>query len=367
MVSNMVATLTFHRAVSYGAVLQAYALQKTLKDEGIETEILDYRCKFIEDLYYGRPKSIRKIAKQMVRLPWNLLKRRRFTSFMSEMLDMSDAVQKDELSLFSRKYSKIIVGSDQVWNTDLTGFDESYFLDFVDDPSARVAYAASIGTEKWGPNEEKRCLSLVQGISNLSVRESTASGYLCGLMGKEVPVVCDPTLLVGRETWQTIGSQMLRKTPYLLIYSLGRVGKGCLDWSLKYAKKNGLKVVAVHDSAIPCPKVKNIIDAGPREFVGLIAGSTMVVTDSFHGICLSIVMERQFVWFRDDEAGGVLSQRSSRIRDLLDCLSLESRVVRRGDPYPDTIDYSQVDSELDSMVRNSRKFLLGAIRSSSTG
>ena len=36
--------LTFHRAINYGACLQAYALKKYIKDQGNECDIIDYHC-----------------------------------------------------------------------------------------------------------------------------------------------------------------------------------------------------------------------------------------------------------------------------------------------------------------------------------
>ena len=39
--------LTFHRASNYGAVLQAYALQKVISDLGREAVIVDYRCRTV--------------------------------------------------------------------------------------------------------------------------------------------------------------------------------------------------------------------------------------------------------------------------------------------------------------------------------
>jgi len=38
-----IGTLTLHNANNYGAVLQAYALQKYLLNAGFETEIINYR------------------------------------------------------------------------------------------------------------------------------------------------------------------------------------------------------------------------------------------------------------------------------------------------------------------------------------
>ena len=43
--------LTFHRAVNYGAQLQAYALQRTVADLGAECELVDYICPAITKPY----------------------------------------------------------------------------------------------------------------------------------------------------------------------------------------------------------------------------------------------------------------------------------------------------------------------------
>ena len=43
--------LTFHRAHSYGAVLQCYALQQTLAQMEHEVWVIDYRQPYIENLY----------------------------------------------------------------------------------------------------------------------------------------------------------------------------------------------------------------------------------------------------------------------------------------------------------------------------
>ena len=48
---NKVGIITFHRAVNYGAVLQAYALQTIISKMGINCEIIDYRNDFLEKLH----------------------------------------------------------------------------------------------------------------------------------------------------------------------------------------------------------------------------------------------------------------------------------------------------------------------------
>jgi hypothetical protein len=46
--------LTFHYAYNYGAVLQAYALQETLHQMGVDPVIVDYRSPAIEAHNRGR-------------------------------------------------------------------------------------------------------------------------------------------------------------------------------------------------------------------------------------------------------------------------------------------------------------------------
>ena len=60
--------ITFHRALNYGAVLQAYALQHFLTEIDIDSKIIDYRCEEIE--YFYKPikanpiKNIKKFLKE---------------------------------------------------------------------------------------------------------------------------------------------------------------------------------------------------------------------------------------------------------------------------------------------------------------
>ena len=59
-----IAILTFHRALNFGANLQAFALQETILEK-YEACILDYRCPAIETFYFRR-KSVKDIIKSIV-------------------------------------------------------------------------------------------------------------------------------------------------------------------------------------------------------------------------------------------------------------------------------------------------------------
>lgn len=54
-------------------------------------------------------------------------------------------IKIDEIN--NLKIDKVIVGSDQVWNFELTDYDMNYFLPFVKS-ECRVSYSASAGSIK---------------------------------------------------------------------------------------------------------------------------------------------------------------------------------------------------------------------------
>jgi len=123
----------------------------------------------------------------------------------------------------SENYDAIICGSDQVWNPELTGESLlSYLLDFPEkEDLRRIAYAPSLGNdtldEKWH-DTFKRCL---MKFDSLSVREKSTCAQISSLVGKEIPFVLDPTLLLPREQWLKYSKNVEIKEPYLLVYSFG--------------------------------------------------------------------------------------------------------------------------------------------------
>ena len=69
-----------------------------------------------------------------------------------------------------------------------------------------------------------------------------------------------------------------------------------------------------------------IVDAGPREFIGLIERADFVVTDSFHGTAFSLLLEKQFINFgknSDDDRRSL----NVRLKNILEEYKLEERFV----------------------------------------
>ena len=145
-----IATLTYQRHDNYGAMLQCYALQKKLIDLGVETDVIDYVCKVSENpcsLSSLKANGVKRYITGIIGAATRLPRAKKFKEFRTR-LKMSITVTEKNISQMGASYDGYIVGSDNVWNSDITGLDEIYFLSFVGDKRRRASYAASIGSSK---------------------------------------------------------------------------------------------------------------------------------------------------------------------------------------------------------------------------
>ena len=150
---NKVGILTFHKAISYGAVLQSYALQNFMFNLGIDNEIVDYKCDYMVNRYQ---KTFRRTSNNAVKdFLWSIktasgVKAGRKTTyeFANKFLKMSRPYTKDTLASAKSEYKAFVTGSDQVWSPTCVGFDPAYFLTFADS-NQKYSYAASIAVKKY--------------------------------------------------------------------------------------------------------------------------------------------------------------------------------------------------------------------------
>jgi len=111
---KIIGTITFHWATNYGAVLQAYALQKYLQSLDVDTEIIDYvpkRIAIIERMSWMKNFRFREFRKEQL-----------IKDFRKNELRLSKKHYYNNRMLFEleNQYDCIVVGSDQVWNYGFT-------------------------------------------------------------------------------------------------------------------------------------------------------------------------------------------------------------------------------------------------------
>ena len=191
-----------------------------------------------------------------------------------------------------REYDCFLVGSDQVWNYHFAAeqFDD-YFLKFAA-PEKRNAICGSFGIEEIPEEWGKTYADALDQFAHISVREDAGVKIVKDLIGRDVPSLVDPVMMLSPEEWLRVAKKprVDISKPYVLKYYLGdREKSQKID---KWAEKNGYVVYELLN-----PKFPEIYSAGPGEFISLIRNAALVCSDSFHCVAFSIIFSKPFVVF----------------------------------------------------------------------
>lgn len=331
----MIGILTFYWADDYGAMLQAYALKKYLEMSGRQVKIIPYAPLRLSGRYRFVP-VIAFIKKEKIRYSFNYWmfrrnlsmgaafwkRRRNMRAFRRRYLTDEHPIKRaEDISL--RKYSCVFVGSDQVWNPEITvGFDDAYLGRVRDRGACRLAaYGASFGSARLPERERDELTEAIrENFAAISLREKRAADFMSECLQRAVANVLDPTLLLDRVEWERI-AKMPAEKDYILIYNTEQ-NERMMDYARALAKSYRKKVLTVSvQSGLPHrADVQVEVSGGPAEFLGYVQNAWCVVTNSFHGTAFSILMEKQFLVFAH-------SSRNERMESLLKKLGLEDRLV----------------------------------------
>ncbi len=338
MKKRRIGILTFHTAINYGAVLQAYALQQTLikmfPDD--EVKIIDFKTKEHVDAYkvFRRKKVslLKNLLIQVLTFPRNVLlfkRRKRFLKFVENKLLTTQRISsKDQMLKSPPEFDIYISGSDQVFNPRNKYYKE-YYLGFGKGSKRKVAYAPSCGISQFTVNEIQKINDLVLDFDVLSCRETSGAKMLSSIVKEEIPVVLDPVFLLTPDDWANVLRKPKYKRKYIFVYDLNG-GVELLEIAKKIAKETGLKIIC--QTQKPLAFYKNttmIFSSGPEDFLGLICGAEYVVTDSFHGTAFALLFQKPFYSYI------ALPNASSRIRSILEKLGLNEFLIEynKGDEF----------------------------------
>lgn len=367
-----VGILTFHFADNFGAVLQAYALQKVIKklDNKIDVDIIDFRPKSLTQIYDHSINIKRAIKKygylNTLGFLWNRIyyfipvekRLRTFEKFRKKYLQVSDITYKstDEIQSNSPEYDYYITGSDQVWNPIYIKYvGYSYFLDFVINNSKKIAYAASIAqpVEDQYINDYKKHINTFDYIS---IREKASLKFLHSITEKEIKVTLDPTFLIEKDEWDKIMRVPEINDKYILVYGI-QFNDELIELANRISEETGLKIVSFYSKKYFKNMVTSIKYKAPDDFLGYLSKAELVLTNSFHGTVFSIIYNKPFYTVPHTVTG-------SRMKDLLETFELQDRLIYRAadiDKVNYDIDFEKTAKILEEHKNGSLNFIKKAL------
>ena len=334
-----IAILTQPLGRNYGGILQAFALQTYLKQQGCSVVTIDRKkpLPIIEEPKLNSKQILKTIIGTLRNIPVNTDPEfiyEHLYVFKNNHLTMSSLFNEDQAVINHFKdnaYDLVIVGSDQVWRPKYSPSIGLYFGDFIEkaNSSARLmSYAASFGVDHWEfTNEESEyCKKLIQTFSTVTVREDSGINLCKKHFNIEADQVVDPTLLLKREDYE----QLLPRESSTLFS--GKVLNYVLDPDEK--KQNIAKTVATQLSkgvahVLPQDKsaIKRLYRVNPEKYIPIedwlqgFRDCEYVVTDSFHGCIFSIIFNKPFIAIGNAERG------LARFNTLFNMFELQDRLI----------------------------------------
>ena len=287
----LIGIITFLHNDNFGSALQAYALQRTVRELGFECIHLDYRPDRTEKIRNlltsgNSPKLVLEgIRKREVRAGQSGARRKSeaIPAFYQRRMRLSAPCRNQrELREASKDCSLLLCGSDQIWNP--VWLNPAYFLTFAGKDIPKAAYAASLGISRLPKAAKIRKIRRwTRDFRAISVREQEGADIFEQITGRKVPVMPDPVCLLSPEEWNEIAGKEPEGDPYLLCYFIGN-NPDYWERVRSLQMETGLRVLVLPVTAESYRSSYELLDgAGPEAFLAAVRGASLFCSDSYHG------------------------------------------------------------------------------------
>ena len=376
--------------MNFGSVLQSWATERAIEALGYEALTIDKRglssaiargrrSYYIEhlfdlNLYRAKLGFVGHRIRQKTHKEFGghiAARRAAFRAFEKSSFAYTPQTSTfSELAEMVSDCDAVVVGSDQLWlPVNIAG--AYYTLEWVQPPVRKLAYATSFGISELPERYMQRTSFFLKDFCAISVREDTGADIVEQACGKRPAVVCDPTMLLTAEDYrcELIDPAFEAPSePYVFCYFLGRN-----IWNRECAKglarDTGCKIVAIAhpDEYVAYDDTFADIypwNAGPAEWLALLAGARFVCTDSFHGSVFASLFNVPFFSFRRHEGMGAQST-NSRLDTLLSKIGARKRLCETPDAFQAAlshdIDWASINANAAAYRAESRMFLKAAL------
>ena len=333
--------LVYLWGINYGNAMTNYALHAFLEAQGKKIVVLDNYCTLT---------------------PVN-----QFKKFAEGHYTLSsEYFPNREYQMLNACCDTFVVGSDQTWNhmsAEYYHYGNYFLLDFVAEDKKKAAYAASFGMASAAvPAETGQ--KLYQRFQAISVREEFGVDICRDQYGVAAEVVLDPVFLPNPEVYDVLLSDTRKQEqePYIAVYFLNPTEeKRNLCLAIQQAL-GGIKIVNMMDAnlrgmdyyfrILEYDNIKTELEV--EEWLSYLRHASFVITDSYHGMCFSIIFEKEFI--------AVRNRQSARFNAFARYPELSDRIIGEDarcsvEMIGKRIDYRAVNRRLSEEIERSKAFI----------
>lgn len=340
--------------LNYGSALTNYALHETLTAMGKTVLMLEWP------------------TRQKITGAYPNTHTRRFAN---RHYEMSLRETYDNLERFNYHCESFILGSDQLWNYYSVKENGNYFfLDFVHPGKRKIAYATSFGhSVSFFPKERQMEISkYLQQFTAISVREKDGVDICRDIFGVHAVQTLDPVFICDPSAYEKAiaDAEVSETAPYVLAYILNPTQEK-REALLQVSKELGLPLRVILDGQENHEKNRAEMDLGEsvlgtigvEDWLYYFKNAEFILTDSYHGMCFSLIFHKNFICFGNRLRG------MSRFNTLLEITGLCHRMLLEPqrsyihELLNETINYAEIDKHLSAEKQRSFMWLKNALES----
>ncbi len=283
----------------------------------------------------------------------------------------------DDMRALNDKCDQFVVGSDQIYLAGMSRKrNHCYFLQWADDRKNKIAYASSFGgAGARGSEEYYQWLKyFLNRFSFVSSREDdgVALANQKLKLAKPAQWVIDPVFLCNPKKYHVLANTFKRERKKPIIGSYILIPRPAINDLLKkthahfpdcdvevIGSKEMIGKATVQKQQSALAEYQHFDSFPVGHTLEIIKNCQFFVTDSFHGVCFSIIFKKDFLVVPRDF--------HDRFHSLLDRIGLSDRIIK-GDHSNLTeahfkpIDYGMVYKKLNAETDRCRKLLAEALQ-----
>lgn len=331
--------LTVCRMNNNGTDLQCAAMYHIFSKIYKNLEVINYKSpKFEKTRKIFKSFSI----KSFLLVPYYIFLNSSHHLFRKKHLSLSKKIAEKNFNSLNQ-CERIIVGSDQIWNLEISE-DINFFLPGLPDVK-KISYACSLGkTDVFELENKYHFSNYLKNFSNISVREESGVKALKTL-GIDSREDLDPILLVEKEWIKSLFKLQRISFKFVLLYLVER-NDDSLNFAKEIAKQMGTKVIMISEPTFKKKGIRIKSFVGLEKWLNYLYQSECVITNSYHCISTSIALNKPFVYFDLKN-----KEKNTRVECLLKKLNLDKNALE--------INYDDVLPTLERLRKRSYNFIEG--------
>lgn len=337
---------------NYGSIVTYYALNRTLEKMGASVLMIDRPNGNMEETHT----HARKFAAE---------------NYKGVSVPMNHA----DLHRLNQCCDMFMLGSDQLWNYSVSKtHGKMFYLDFAADNKRKVSYATSFGHEiDFAPESQ---VTLLQGyfkrFNQISVREDNGVDILKNIYGITAEQVIDPVFLCDKKVYEDLANQSkinIPKEKYILSCLIDPTEDKKVSINTLSSVMDGMKTINLLDGfhwlsdknakKIGIDREKNVETA---DWIHYIRNAEMIITDSYHTMCLAMIFKKNFVALPNKFRGYSRFDSIGRLLDIRGKFAYEAEDMLRDPEILLAPDYHQISSKISSEQKRCTDWLKKAIQ-----